>query len=620
MCGIAGVVDHQRRLGTTQLIAVASSMADRLSHRGPDDRGVWVDPLGMCALSHRRLAVIELGPSGRQPMISDDGSAAITFNGEVYNYVQLRRRLRERGALFVTNGDTEVLFQTMLSDGPNGLKLVDGMYAFGLWDSRQQRLILARDAHGKKPLYLAHVDGLVAFASELNAFDALPGFAAKPTPTAIAEYLLLKHIRAPRTIFSQCSKVPPGTWQSIHFGTGTPHVLHGKHFEFRVVPPAPNSPSDLGEAADGLLALLAEATSARLQSDVPVGAFLSGGIDSALIAAVVRRELGQPLATFTLRFAGAETSEHEPARYVAKVLDTQHRECEASPDHVGLLPMIAAALDEPNADTSCLPTYLLSQYMRQYVTVSLSGDGGDELFGGYSRYATLSSVNPRARGSDDDHLAAEYVLRHCVIPPAAVAALLPACRGDIAALIADLTTLFSSSDASALDCARHFDAVVGMPCWLAKVDRMSMRFALEVRAPFLSRSIAEFAQCLPPGHCVQGGTMKVLLRHLARRYFSDAYIHRPKQGFGIPAEPSWSRQTLVNICKRELLPSSSRLHSVLNPDALCSLVSNDRLTISAAWSLLVLEYWLRARGRGPTTHNVATRGGSAAAAIGPGPQ
>jgi asparagine synthase (glutamine-hydrolysing) len=591
MCGIAGIVDSAGRLGPVALGEAAAAMARHLSHRGPDGHGLWVDPSGACALSHQRLAVVDLSENGRQPMSTADGETTLTFNGEIYNYRDLRRELVAEGVSFRTESDTEVLLHHLQRTGVAGLGVVRGMFAFAAWSSGRRELLLARDAFGKKPLYFTEVQGLFAFASELDAFAALPGFAARIDVSAVAEYLLLKHIGAPRSVYEGCRKVPGGGWMRVDFSSGRARSTTGRHFTFRARPVGADKPgSDSGDesAVEELRGRIVQATATRLHADVRVGAFLSGGVDSALVAAVVRRELGQPLSTFTLGYAASPSSEHLPAQYVADALGTRHTTHLVDADHLERLPSIAMALDEPNGDTSCLPTYLLSAGVRPHVTVALTGDGGDELFGGYERYLSV----PPASGVPP---AVAYISRLFVFSPPMVGALLPDSVGPLSSRLEEWSQQFLAGDAAWPCRARELDVQLTMPCWLAKADRMSMRFALEIRSPLLDRDVADFAATLVPSWCGGGGVAKSLLRRVARRYFSDEYLDRPKSGFGIPADGDF-RGRLVDRCRAEVLRPNGGVARLVRCEALVDVVSSPRLTISQAWSLLILEYWLRGRG------------------------
>ena len=387
MCGIAGILSESGVFDTDPLRRIVTAMRDSMVHRGPDDAGLWVDPDGGCALAHRRLAIIDLSADGRQPMGNADGSVQVTFNGEIYNFQGLRDDLIAQGHHFHSHTDTEVIPHLFESFDPAQVSRLDGMFAFGVWHRPRRRLLLARDPFGKKPLYYAQGPGWFAFASELQALTRVPGFDATIDPDALAYYLMLQYIPAPFSIYRSVRKLLPGSTLVVEADGGAIRVREPqRYFRFSPAEPPGRGGPSYAEREEELRRRVREAVRKRLMSDVPLGAFLSGGVDSALVAAMVTQELGQPLSTFSIGFGGTTETEHEYAREVAQHLGTDHHEEILQPDALQLVHEIADRLDEPNGDSSCLPTYLLSRYTRGHVTVALSGDGGDELFGGYGRY------------------------------------------------------------------------------------------------------------------------------------------------------------------------------------------------------------------------------------------
>lgn len=626
MCGIAGIVDHGQRFGPDRLREIAIEMRDILAHRGPDDAGVWVDPTGLCALSHRRLSILDLSPAGHQPMLDASGVLGLTFNGEIYNYRELKATLEAGGETFRTETDTEVLLRLVSGFRPDVLASIDGMYALGLWDSRTRRLLLARDAFGKKPLYVAEGPGWLAFASELSALRAVPGFEARINRDAVADYLLLQYVPAPRAIYEGSAKIPPGSWAILDFSKGAPTREVGLHYRWSPVASAAGRRGlPLERAADELRQVLLDAVSIRLRSDVPLGAFLSGGVDSGLVVAMITRELRVPIQTFSIGFEGFPDSEHVQARDAARHLQTTHHERILVPDAVDLLPRIAASLDEPLGDSSCLPTYLLSEFTRSRVTVALSGDGGDELFGGYSRYrATIEEsrdltlrlrhwLNYRRRWSPGRAYCSHRLL---MFPPPELADLVAAPQlARIEETVAGWMAAIDDPGLPLVTRMQNLDASTYLPgAVLAKVDRMSMAYALEVRSPLLSRRVADFAATLPAEMSYSAGRTKPILRALAARYLPAQHVSRKKLGFGLPSG-AWSKAEMLAMCDRLLLAEDSRAGTLLDPTGLRRVIERQRrpggFSVFQIWTLLILELWLRAHeehatGRWPTTATVST--------------
>ena len=594
MCGIAGIILKRGRAGAVDAGAIARRMADLMGHRGPDDAGVWVSPDGRVALSHRRLAIIDLSAAGRQPMTGRSGRSRIVFNGEIYNFPDLRARFAAEGVAFRSGSDTEVLLEALERDGAAALEALDGMFAFAWYDEASGRLMLARDIFGEKPLYYTDNDTCFAFASELSALAEAPGFDDRIEGDTIARFLAYQYVPAPETIYRGARKLPPGHLL-MREADGT--IATRPHYRF--VPDGPAEPTrSLSEAADELEAILARTVRQRLISDVPLGAFLSGGVDSSVVVALAARVLGQPVKTFTIGFAGFAESEHPDAAEVAALLGTDHREQVLAPDSVGLCELIGRVLDEPNADSSCLPTFLLSRFARETVTVALSGDGGDELFGGYGRYmATVEEAEQaeRLRLPGFSPGAAYWSARLLVFPESEIQAL----AGGVPAALADeLATARAVLDADPRPLVhrlREADARLYMPgAVLAKVDRMSMQSSLEVRAPLLGREVAAFAMRLAASECVHGGAGKRVLKEVARRYLPAAIIDRPKRGFGLPMG-LWGAEALLPAARAELLAGPGCLAAWIPRARIAAYLDHMARDFSAyrVWSLLLLEFWLR---------------------------
>ena len=617
MCGIVGVIDCAGRYTTPELQRLTRAMRDEMTHRGPDDAGLWTSPDGRVCLGQRRLAIIDPRPEGRQPMLDETGRVAVTFNGEIYNFRSLRAELEQLGHRFASRTDTEVLCH-LLEDAPEtAVRRLNGMFAFGAWREPQRELVLARDPFGKKPLYYLRDGALVAFASELRPLELLGACLGGVDPIAVQEYLLLQYVHAPRTIYRNVRKLEPGTILTIRFASGgVQEERRRRYFRFEPREPWPRLMGrrrSLDDLAEELRTVLVPAVADRLVADVPVGAFLSGGNDSSLVVAVMARELGVRPQTFSVGFTQSPASEHEAARRIADHLGATHHELLVDPSAVEMLPEIVAALDEPNGDLSCLPVYLLSQFAREDVTVALSGDGGDEMFGGYGRYTeTINEASSwrrrlgwlrrtrrwwsagRAYLSDRILPISESVLRNLA------GRLAPETKELVRRLRA-----VADGRGPVLHRLRTLDANSYLPgAVLAKVDRMSMRFALEVRCPLLDRRVADWAATLPAAMLNDGQETKKVLKRLALRYLPEDIVHRPKQGFA-PPDPCWSRDRLLDLADGLLGGSGSRIASFLDArklrDHLVQQRAPSRFNVYQVWELLVLELWLRKTASGVRT-------------------
>jgi len=647
MCGINGIIDLAGTLGRDRLEALCVSMRDCMVHRGPDDAGVWTSPDGRVSLGHRRLSILDLRPEGRQPMTNEDGSVQVVFNGEIYGFPPLKAELERQGHRFRSRTDTEVLPHLFESMAPESIaaKLcrIDGMFAFAAWHRREGRLLLARDPFGKKPLSWRCEGGLLAFASELHAFRVLPGFDREVDRDALAEYLLLQYVHAPRTIWRGVRKLEAGSFSLIDLpalaergaldGAGgastrasdahasssaprppqpAPEIRSQRYWRFDATGPN-RRPADRSEAqeVDSLHGLLLSAIEKRLMSDVPLGAFLSGGVDSSLVVAMIRRDLGRPVESFSIGFSGTNDSEHEFARETAKLLGTSHRDEILAPHAVEMIPQLAEELDEPNGDSSCLPTWLLCRFARQFVTVALSGDGGDELFGGYGRYR--DTINEQALGwarwrakaiallrGRRLHSPADAYLspRWLIWMPGDVASLMGGVPSSISDELASWRTLLDDPARPLLHRMRTLDATTYMPgAVLAKVDRMSMRHSLEVRSPLLDPAVARFAMGLSAESCWRPpNETKRILKTLASRYLPPAWMQRRKMGFGLPAN-AWSAMELMRLASELLLDPGAKLGTLLDRTALRRLVEHQSIasnfSIYRVWPLLIMELWLR---------------------------
>jgi asparagine synthase (glutamine-hydrolysing) len=595
VCGIAGIV-NKGRMAPEQLESLARAMALTMAHRGPDDAGVWVAPDAHVALAHRRLSIIDVSEAGHQPMFSADGRAVITFNGELYNFRELRADMERRGVEFRTHSDTEVLLAALQRFGADALPRLDAMFAFGYYDLHSRELLLARDIFGEKPLYYLETAECLAFASELHALTKLPSFDATISTDAIASYLCFQYVPAPQAIYQSVRKLEPGHWLRVG-AEGT--LTSGRYFSF-VTSSAQTSGRNLDDLADELEAILETSLRRRLISDVPLGAFLSGGVDSTAVAAIARRKLGAELKTFSIGFEGHKDSEHLEAAEIAAHLGTVHKDQVLTANAVELGKHVGSVLDEPNGDTSCLPTFLLSQFARREVTVALSGDGGDELFGGYGRYFNTVDEWTRKKARDPQlawwQAGAVYVSqRILVFPDDELERVFSVIPGSLRASLLELRNGIDRDSRPLLNVLRELDARHYMPgAVLAKVDRMSMQHSLEVRAPLLGIDVARFAMTLASDDCYRAGQGKRVLKRVASRYVPAEWMARPKRGFGLPMD-MWGARQLLPALDALIRTPDCRLAEWIPHANLVRYLDHLRSEFHPyrAWALFVLEHWLR---------------------------
>ncbi|HEX8208565.1 MAG TPA: asparagine synthase (glutamine-hydrolyzing) [Longimicrobium sp.] len=602
MCGIAGLFDQRGASSADELAAAATRMADSLRHRGPDDGGVWADAGSGVAFGHRRLSIVDLSPDGHQPMASESGRFVLAYNGEVYNFPHLRRELEAAGHRFRGHSDTEILLAAFEEWGiDEALERSAGMFAMGIWDRRERQLHLVRDRLGKKPLYYGWVGDTLLFASELKAFHTFPGFRPEIDRGALA--LLLRHncVPAPHTIFRGVFKLRPGSLLTLREGGAPASSAEGAQDHVRtywsataVAEQGARSPLALTEeeAVDQLEEVLGRAVGERMLADVPLGALLSGGIDSSAVVALMQRQAERPVKTFTIGLFDPVLDEAGDARRVAEHLGTEHTELYVTPEEAqAVIPRLPDFFDEPFADSSQIPTFLVCQLARRDVTVVLSGDGGDEVFGGYQRHfqaerlARYNRVPPVMRSAAARLLTAPspegwdrfFDAVAPVLPGRARRALsgdkvhkfagvLPA-RGMEAAYRTltshwqeplsvvrggggrePVTVLTDRARRPDLRSFAHVMMVLDTVSYLpddilTKVDRASMAVSLEARAPLLDHRVVEFAWKLPLGMKIRGTQGKWILRQLLARHVPRELFERPKQGFGVPIGP-WLRGPL----------------------------------------------------------------------------
>lgn len=595
MCGITGYFETVPRSTGEDLEATAMAMAATLHHRGPDDSGVWTDPTVGIALAHRRLSILDLSPLGHQPMQSPCGRYMVTFNGEIYNFRALRQELEARGQQFRGQSDTEVLVACLTEFGIlSAVRRLNGMFAFALWDRRERQLYLVRDRMGEKPLYYGYLGSTLVFGSELKALRTHPEFDCSLNRDALALYLRHNYIPAPFSIYTSVSKVLPGTMVRIshedvdRIPTVTRYWSVDAAAEQGLANPFTGSEDDVIGHLD---MLLRDAVKHRMEADVPLGAFLSGGIDSSLIVTLMQAQSSQPVRTFTIGFHEAQYNEATYAKAVAQHLGTDHAELYVTPQEaMAVIPRLPELYDEPFSDQSQIPTFLVSQLARKDVTVVLTGDGGDELFGGYDRYYLGADVWRKiqripgpmrsffARGIQAVSLQRwnqliapiEHLLsgstwqRNPGEKLHRVAQVLT--TGTPESLYLDMLSHWKEPDAVVLgahepltvvtDAHRHLpvaefelrmmyiDSLSYLPDdILLKVDRASMAVSLEARVPFLDHRLVEFSWRVPLTWNVRQGKGKLLLRKLLHQYIPPALIERPKMGFGVPIDV-WLRGPL----------------------------------------------------------------------------
>jgi asparagine synthase (glutamine-hydrolysing) len=645
MCGIAGSLDARAQDPADALRHAARLMADTLQHRGPDDSGTWVDETAGLALGFRRLAILDLTQAGAQPMTSVSGRYVLVFNGEIYNHRQLRAELPDVG--FRGHSDTEVMLAAFERWGiAQAPRRFNGMFGFAVWDRQRRVLTLGRDRMGEKPLYYGWVGGRLLFGSELKALRAAPGFAAGIDRDALTLFLRHGYIPAPYSVYQGIRKLPPAHLLEIGpDGAGEPTAYWSAREAAQSGLAAPFTGTEQ-EARTELHALLRDAVGLRLEADVPLGAFLSGGIDSSLVVALMQEVRSDPVRTFTIGFTEQGYDEAPHAKAVAAHLGTAHTELYVSPDEArSVIPLLPGMYDEPFSDSSQIPTYLVSALARRDVTVSLSGDGGDELFGGYTRYLLLDRLWSRlARVPAPLRRAVSRAL--LTVPAArwdavfrAAQPVLPARARqehpgdklhklagslghsraedvylqlvslwhDPASLVlgaseppTPLTSPGAAIDAEPLLRAMQLDAVTYLPDdILAKVDRAAMAVSLETRVPLLDHRLYEFAWRLPRQLRVQGSTGKRLLRSVLYEYVPRELIERPKMGFGVPIG-SWLRGPLRTWGEDLLDERRLRDQGLLDPGPVRAAwqghVSGAVDEKYRLWAVLVLQAWLDGHG------------------------
>jgi len=609
MCGISGILDRRQRYGTQELAAHLRRMNKTLAHRGPDGDGIWTDPTAGIALGHRRLAIVDLSPTGVQPMHSADGRWVITYNGEIFNFGDLRTELARAGVQFRGTSDTEVMLEGFARWGVREtLARLVGMFAIALWDRKERTLWLVRDRLGVKPLYYACDGARLVFGSELKALRVAPGFAPSIDRDALVAYFRHANVPGAATIYRESHKLLPGmllVWrEGSEPSTETYWSARAAAERGRA---RWNASVDRDGAIETLDALLRDAVARRMVADVPLGAFLSGGIDSSTVVALMQAQSSRPVRTFTIGYDRTDYDEARHAAAVAGHLGTDHTELRVDPSHArDAIPLLPEMYDEPFADASQIPTYLVARMTRAHVTVALSGDGGDEVFAGYNRHVWASRLERLVRLPHGLRRFAACALR--TAPAGLLEALLlpvPAARRPVrpAEKAAKLAALLGADDARALyrelvsqwpdpaglvPGAREalgpaddpgiaesipefgprmqlLDTLGYLPDdVLTKVDRATMAVALEARNPFLDHRVVEHAWTLPPEFKVRDGEGKWILREVLSRYVPRGLFERPKMGFAVPVG-EWLRGPLREWAEDLLAPAAIAADGILDP-------------------------------------------------------
>ena len=629
MCRITGIWDLT---GTVDLTPTCTHMRDMLAHGGPDDAGVYIDSKANLAFGHRRLSIIDLSPTGHQPMTTPDGRYTICYNGEVYNYRELRAELAVLP--FRGTSDTEVILNAFAQWGPASVSRLIGMFAFAVWDAAAKELFLFRDRIGVKPLYYYHHNGVFAFASELKALHAALADRLEIDPGALGEFLHYGYIANPRSIYRHTYKLEPGHWLKV---SSELRVEKHRYWSFEHDPREESLALAADAAADKIEALMVDAFTKRLIADVPVGVFLSGGVDSSLVTAILARHTSTPIKTFTIGFKEKNYDESAWARRIAEHLGTEHTEEIVTPEHArDILPRWSEIYDEPFGDISGIPTTIVARMTREHVKVSLSADGGDELFCGYHRYWVMQRLDralrpfphgvPRLSGKliqllgIDAFAALAQVWPKLRLPaikdrlrklqavlsnwqgnaasayPYAVAYWLPQEVQGLLGAYQDPRPRLDTPSNDLISAMMHWDLAHYLPeDILTKVDRATMSVSLEGRDPFLDHRLVEFAQRLPLDLTYHGGAMKYLLKKILGRYLPAELYERPKQGFAIPIY-AWLHDELMDLVDTYLNPESLSSQTFIDPQLVLATVADFKarggsIAVDRIWLLLVFMMW-----------------------------
>ncbi|MEO8369550.1 MAG: asparagine synthase (glutamine-hydrolyzing) [Candidatus Solibacter sp.] len=614
MCGIAGYV----RLDQPAQSSLVHAMCGEIRHRGPDDEGVHVD--GGCAIGMRRLSIIDLS-TGHQPMSNEDGSVWIVFNGEIYEYQELRADLIARGHQFRTASDTETIIHLYEEQGVEGLKRLRGMFAFAIWDARRGRLLLARDRFGKKPLYYAVLPQGIYFGSEISCLRQA-GVPLEPDADALRLYFQFNYIPDPLTAYRAIRRIPAGGWLTYERGK----VEQGRYWRMPVAAAEAAPGFTHADAVAQVREKFDEAVRIRMIADVPLGAFLSGGIDSSSVVASMALQSPDPIRTFSIGFEESRFNELPYARMVAEKFKTEHHEIVVRPDSIAIIQKFVKHFGEPFADSSAIPTFIVSEFAARFVKVALSGDGGDELFGGYKSLQQVQKLSgldrvPQAarlllswisaclpyaaygknflymvgrKNGLDRYFALNYAPYHMRSRLLRPEWMLPAESGFLARMLPDYIL---PESVGTLSQVMHWEAAANLTGdMLVKVDRMSMANSLEVRSPLLDHELAELAATIPHAWKISDGQGKKILLDALGDRLPPALLNRPKQGFGVPLV-DWFRGSLREFLHDNLTSSAFLDRGLVSPEFLRALLdehdSGRRDNSHWLWSLLVLSLWFQ---------------------------
>lgn len=619
MCGIAGFTRFHQPTGDLDTL---KAMGHAMYHRGPDAGGEYLaEHIGLC---HRRLAIIDLSDAGIQPMHYDDGALSIVFNGEIYNFQSLRDELVNQGYRFRSQTDTEVLLALYQRDGHSMLQKINGMFAFAIWDQKKQQLLLARDRLGKKPLYYCQLDGDLVFGSELKTLLTLARIPREIRPDAVADFFAYQYIPDPKTIFKGIHKLEPGHCLIVNVGGIEKQQYWDLDFSH-------TAPADEAQLAQGLLKIIDQSTRQRMISDVPLGAFLSGGVDSSAIVALMAKANPAPVTTCSIGFDSEQFDEVQYARQIAEQYHTDHHEFTVRQNVADNLVKIARFFDEPFADPSLVPTYFVSELARQRVTVALAGDGGDENFAGYSKYATDALENrlrnlipaplrklaalcakPLANAHHPVLKKAHTLLHTLAVTPAYGFYLTNSFfrenlwprltnarfRQQLAGYHPSQVTLQHYKNANGPDHLSkilYTDFKTYLPGdILVKVDRMSMAHSLEVRAPMLDYQVVEYAARIPSTLKLHGTEKKHILKRAFAGYLDHDILYRKKMGFSVPLA-AWLRNEIKGLTQQTLFSCSQGLPDYFDMDAVKQLwddhQSGETDNSQELWSMLMFQLW-----------------------------
>jgi len=620
MCGIGGFTRFNNKTGDEDLLR---QMGDAILHRGPDAGGVYLDDhVGLC---HRRLAIIDLSEAGNQPMYSHDENLVIVFNGEIYNFLPLRAELEQQGYQFKSKTDTEVILALYEKHGDQMLEKIDGMFAIALWDKRQQSLLLARDRLGKKPLYYYDKGEYFLFASELKSILPLPMVEKEIRADAVYDFFTYQYVPDPKTIFNHIHKLEPGHYLKVTQSGIENHQYWNVSFKEKLT-------GNAEDIANQLLGTIDENVRNRMISDVPLGAFLSGGVDSSGVTALMVKNSPEPVKTCSIGFDSEKFDEVKYAQQIADQFSTEHHEFTVRENVTENLEQIAAFFDEPFADPSLVPTYFVSELARQKVTVALAGDGGDESFAGYSKYTT-DQIENELRNK-----VPKFIRKYCIPPMISVLNLIPGTYAKKARSL--LRTLKHEADYGFFitnsfmddqfwhsvvredfkeslgkyhpsevtlkhyreaDADNHLDKILYTDIKtylpgdiLVKVDRMSMAHSLEVRAPLLDASVVEMAAKIPPELKLHQADKKHILKKAFSKYLSHDILYRKKMGFSVPLA-EWFRNEIKEIAEKTIFDSSQGLPSFFKMDEVRKVWHMHQLGradfSSELWSMLMFQLW-----------------------------